>query len=240
MKWNMKALFEFVENKYGKTQGALLSDALFSLMWKLNIVRYHIDKSKETVSSLLGKPEEVDPSDIIGLIFEQAAGSEKGKEFFKMQFASEANLIACAQSLHSMADILGQAIYITFNLDNALPKPIDQRRRYLAVINDEMKKGALVPSLTKKVDELITANEFKYLKDYVNVTKHRSLVPAAYSVSFETESEASHGLKISAFTYEDRTYDAKWSNDLLDKDVGYLLEMIVKIGIEMNNLVCIS
>lgn len=78
MKWNMKALFEFVEIKYGKPHGTLLAEVLFSLMWKLNIVRYHTDKSKESISSLLGRPEEVDPGDIIGGVTEGSA-LEKGK-----------------------------------------------------------------------------------------------------------------------------------------------------------------
>lgn len=234
----MKALVEFVEAKLGKDQGASLSEALFSLMWKLNIARYHVDKSKEAINTLLGKPEEANPGEIIGLIFEQAAGSEKGKEFFEMQFASEANLIACAQSLHSMADILGQSIYITLDLDTSLQKPINQKRRYLSVINYEMKKVGLVPSLTTKIDKLLLSQEFVYLSDYVNVTKHRTLVRTAYSVSFEEE--AAHGLKISTFTYEGRVHDARWSNDFLDNDVSGIIKMIVEVGVEMNNLVGVS
>ncbi|RII31239.1 MAG: hypothetical protein CXR30_00015 [Geobacter sp.] len=234
MTWNMKALADFVEKDQGKPQRTIAAETLFSLMWKLNIVRYHSDKSKEAISDL----QEIDPTEIIGLIFEQATGSEKGKEFFKMQFASEANLIACAQSLHSMSDILGQVVYVSLNLDKALPKPINQRRRYLGVINDEMKKAALAPELTAKIDKFLSSKQFVFVSDYVNVTKHRSLVPAAYSVSFAEKSL--HGLKLSAFRYDEREYEATWSNDFLDSDVKSLLEMIVEIGNEINKFLGIG
>lgn len=234
MTWNMKALVDFVEKDQGTVEGSIAAETLVSLMWKLNIVRYHSDKSKEAISDL----KEIDPTEIVGLIFEQASGSEKGRDFFKMQFSSEANLIACAQSLHSMADILGQVIYLALNLDRALPKPINQRRRYLGVINMEMKKADIATNLTAKVEKFLCSNEFRFVSDYVNVTKHRSLVPAAYSVSFTERSL--HGLKMSAFKYEDREYEARWSNELLDRDVKVILEMIIEIGEEINNFLGIG
>lgn len=234
MTWNMKALADFVEKNQGKVEGSIAAETLVSLMWKLNIVRYHSDKSKEAISNL----KEIDPSEIVGLIFEQASGSEKGRDFFKMQFSSEANLIACAQSLHSMADILGQVIYLALNLDRALPKPINQRSRYLGVINEEMKKTDIAPKLTATVEKFLCSNEFRFVSDYVNVTKHRSLVPATYSVSC-TEMPL-HGLKMSAFKYKDREYEARWSNDLLDRDVKVILEMIIEIGEEINNFLGIG
>jgi hypothetical protein len=234
----MKALIDSVRATSGNLRADSLAEVLFSLMWKSNITHYHTEKSKEAINKLLGEHEEADPTEIVDLILEQAAGSEKGREFFEMQFISEANLIACAQSLHSMADIFGQAVYITLDLDTALPKPINEKRRYLAVINDELKKAALVPSLTAKIDELLLSRQFVYLKDYMNVTKHRALVRTAYSVSFKAE--ASHGMKISDFKYEDRAHAAKWSNDFFDKDVSEVIEMIVGVGVEMNNVVGIS
>lgn len=228
----MKALVDFANTTLGKAKGDLLSNVLVSLMWKLNMSRYHADESKEAIKKMLGNPKEVDPAEIVDLIFEQAGGSEKGNEFFKMQFASEAHLIACAQSLHSMGDIFGQVVYLSLDLDNVLPKPIPARRQYLGVINDSLKNEGVAPRITEKIEELLISDEYCYLNDFVNVTKHISLVPARYSVAFGQE--AVHGLQISRFSRNGNNYDTKWSDDFLDKDVINIQKKFVEAGVVVN------
>jgi hypothetical protein len=230
--WNMKRLVEFCNVTFGKPKGELVSNVLVSLMWKLNLVRYHADESKEAITRLLGDRKDVDPTEIVDLILEQGSGSEKGKSFYRMQFAAEANLIACAQSLHSMADIFGQVIYISLDLDNTLPKPIPKRMQYLHAVNDCMKKNSIGLSITMKLDELLESQEYCYLKDFMNVTKHRSLVPARYTVTFGAE--ALHGLQISRFSYDGRDYETKWSDDFLNKDVFSVQQKIIEAGILVN------
>lgn len=229
----MKALVDFSNKTLGKAKGDLLSKVLVSLMWKLNVARYHADESKEAIKKLLGNPKEVDPAEIVDLIFEQANGSEKGNEFFKMQFASEAHLIACAQALHSMGDIFGQVVYLSLDLDNLLAKPIPPRKQYLGVINDFMKKEGVAPCITERIEELLVCDEYCYLRDFVNVTKHISLVPARYSVAFGQE--AVHGLQISRFSHNGNNYDTKWSDDFLDKDVNSIQKRFVEAGIVVND-----
>lgn len=238
MVWNMKALIEFVDEKQGQPQGMSVSAVLTSLMWKLNIARYHAEESKQAINKLFGNPKDVGIVEVVDLIFEQTSGSERGKAFSNMQFVSEANLIACAQSLHSMADIFGQVVYFCLDLNNVLPKPITQRKQSLSVINKTMKENAIAPSITKLIEVFLKSQEFRYLTDYVNVTKHRSLIPARYTVSFVQE--AQHGLQISRFSYEGRNYDVKWSDDFLNQDVITVQKMIIEIGCEINKYFVIN
>lgn len=240
MNWNRKELFDQVSQRHGEAQADLVKPALISSGWKLFIAQYHADESQAIIGKLISHSSKDEYVEIVKLIFEQAAGTDKGREFALAQFQAEANMIACAQSLHSLADIFSQIIYFSLNLDKNLKNPIPQEKRYLFNIN---KAIANIPQFIKlhlELNHLLKSEQFEYLNAYVNTTKHQSLIPSTYSVSFVENIEPTHGLKIAEFEYNGNPYKAKWSKEFFETDFNYFEKSFVNIGNEINLNVKVS
>lgn len=228
MNWNRKELFDQVLQKHGKAQADLLKPFLISFIWKLFISRYHAEESKAIIGELISQPVKDQYIESVKLILEQASGTDKGQKFALAQFQSEAHMIAYAQSLHSIADILSQIIYYSLNLDKNLKKPIKERTRYLGNVNEGIK--CKYNKLYLEVNHLLKSDKFRYLKAYVNTTKHRSLIFAKYYIDFVENIDPIYGLKIGEFRYDDKHYKAKWSREFMEDDYKFIEEAFFNIG----------
>lgn len=234
MNWNRKELFDQVLQRHGKAQADLLKPSLISFKWKLFIARYHADESKAIIGRLISHPSKDEYVEAIKLIFEQASGADKGREFALALFQSEAHMIAYAQSLHSLADILSQIIYYSLNLEKNLKKPIGEDIRSLKKVNKGIKDISQFNKLHLEVNNFLKSDKFRYLEAYVNTTKHRSLIPTIYSVDFVENIDPTHGLKIAGFKYNGNPYETKWAKEFIETDLKYIEETFVNIGNKIN------
>jgi hypothetical protein len=128
-----------------------------------------------------------------------------------------------------MADILSQIIYLGLNLDKK--SSIPQKKRSFSNVKKALKTLSQSTKLYSEMNDFSKSEKFKYLSAYVNTTKHRSLIPTTYSVSFI---EPTHGLKITEFKYNNHTYKAKWSKEFIGTDRKFIEEALVNIGNEIN------
>lgn len=240
MNWNLKELFDQVLQRHCKQQADLLKPSLISFMWKLFIAQYHADESKGLIRKLISHSSKEEYVEATKLILEQALGTDKGREFDLALFQAEAHMIAYAQSLHSLADILAQIIYYSLNLDKNLRKPIRERYRYLSTVNKAIKNIPQFNKLYLEVNSLLSSDKFSYLNSYVNTTKHRSLIPTTYSVDFVENIDPTHGLKIAEFKDNANLYKAKWAKEFIETDHQFIEEAFVNIGNKINLSVKVS
>ena len=240
MNWHTKELLDRVLQRHGAAQMALLEPALSSFAWKLFIAQYHAEESRTAIARRIASPSDREYVEIIRLILQQAAGAEEGASFALAQFQAEAHMIAYAQSLHSLADILSQVIYYSLNLDKYPSTSIEQRRRNLHAVSRSLDTLSRFKELYESIEELRTSSQFQYLNAYVNTTKHRSLVAAKYSVSLQTDAEPFHGFKLSEFEYEGSEYPPKYSNELFDDDFSFIRDSFIEIGNKVNRGVSVS
>lgn len=240
MDWDRRKLFDLVRQRHGHSQAELLKPALISSVWKLFIAQYHADESKAILQRPIEHSTKEEYVEAAKLLFEQAAGTDKGREFALARFQAEANMIACAQSLHSLADIFSQVVYLSLNLDKNLNKPVPENKKYLFAVNKALSGLPRFSTLHRKINKLLKSNQFDYLGAYVNTTKHRSLIPADYSISFEKITEPMHGLKISGFEYKGNKYSSRWAKELLEDDLHFIRDCFANIGNEINSSVNLS
>ena len=220
-----KSLENAVRRVHGATYADQVHAPLKSFFWKIDMAHYHACESERVIKEALESSEhfsENDPGSVAiskALILGSSPGAS-GRDIFAAQFKAEAHIIASAQALHSLCDILSVIVYWALQLDTA-PHPPNAKRLNLYTISQSLTKLTQYMKTKSLIDAVIASSEFKYLAAYTNTTKHKSLVPAMLSASFVGDNR--NGMKIREFSYanhrgETVPYDWKWSRDFLDRD----------------------
>jgi hypothetical protein len=229
MRWNIGEFYQLVQHKLPPSSVSSLEPPLGSVRWKFDLCRYHIHEANRILSEMFKGPKEEQHIEAIGKLFMAISGTDEGHEFLVARFCAEAHAIACAQSLHSTADILAQVLCISLNLDG-LFKP--KEYRYLQTVVNRMSQHTIAPSVVAAANYFLQSDEFRYLSAYVNTTKHISLIKSGYSIHV-VPSEEQHGLKINAFSYRGENWPEKWLTDFIVTDFEQLSNMFGAIGIEL-------
>jgi len=73
---------------------------------------------------------------------------------------------------------------------------------------------------------------YRLLQPYVNATKHRSLILAAYSISLQPDQ--TYGLRISGFEYKGSVFEARWATAVTIEYRASIGEAAVALGLELN------
>ena len=238
MIWNVIEFESLVQVYYGKEQLKKLIRPLSSVSWKLMLAYYHADESKRlyrsyfSEESIEGTVEEL--VHVVGQVLKAASGSEEADKFKEAGILSEAHLIAYAQSLHSIADILAKVIYHGINLENNLTKPIPAYKQNLHEVNEGMRKEKFALDVVKAIDALKQSPEFLYLEAYVNTTKHYSLIDVIHQISLKSNTTPRYGIQILPFRYKGQSFHEKWADDFAIRDFQTIRENIICVGSELN------
>jgi len=233
MSWDTKEFESLVGENYDEEQTVKVTQSLESVCWKLMLAQYHAEESKRLYRSYLKEGPLDEAVQVINQVFLAASGSEEAIDFTKARILSEAHVIAYAQSLHSIADILAQVIYFGLDLEKRLPKPIPVQLVNLHRVCNKMIEEGLARSVTDAIDIFRQSPEFLYLQAYINITKHRSLVDTTHSVSFESDVPR-YGVKILSFEYKGSSFAEKWAEDFVGQDFLTIRRCVIEIGSVMN------
>lgn len=238
MIWNILEFENLVQLCYGEEQLKKLMRPLSSVSWKLMLANYHAFESKRLYQSYFSK-ESVEGSTeelvhVIGQFLKAASGSEEADKFKEARILSEAHLISYAQSLHSVADILAQVIYLGINLENNLTKPIPEYKRNLHYVYEGIRNENYAIDVVKVLGALKQSPEFLYLQAYVNTTKHYSLIDVTHQISLKSNTTSRYGILILPFEYKGHCFQQKWADDFSIRDFKTILESIFCVGSELN------
>jgi len=221
--WNLEELRRIVKEKHGDNQLKVLQPHIYSVDWKIRIATYHSHVFGETFSPFFPEQE----SGAIKAVKLLLSSGEEASEFHESKLIAEANIIACAQSTHSVSDILSYVIIHSLRLND-----IDEQRISISEINKQLPSGGLKTEITN----LLGLREYRYLQDFVNTTKHISLVFSRYSVDLQSEDDNAHGIKFKSFTYKDREHPEKWAVEFA-KELRNISIVYVQIGRAINDAV---
>lgn len=225
MNWNIGEFSKLAEKHLAPQVVASLQLPLLSVRWKFLLCQYHVAESNRILSEPFTWDEDRQVAEAVGKILMQAAGTNEGREFAKASFCAEAHAIAFAQSLHSTADTLAQILCISLRLS------LKKRNLHSAV--QYLCGNGIAHRVAVAATTFQNSDEFRYLRAYVNTTKHISLVPSSYSVGLIPGQER-HGLKVAAFDYDRRHWPEKWISDFMGADFEKLSSLFGAIGTELN------
>jgi hypothetical protein len=200
-----------------------------SIPWKFALSRFHVAEFKRIQGEVFSLPEDQRIFEAVGKLLMRAAGTPEGRSFAETCFRSEAHLIAYAQALHSTADIMAKVLCKSLHLDALFGA---RERRYLHSVVDRMRSRPELDPIRAAAQTYLDSPEFRYLRAYVNTTKHQSLVPTGYVVAFDEER---HDLKIGAFSDGGDTWPEKWAGDFIGPELEHLSRLFGEIGCKLNN-----
>lgn len=234
MSWDTPKLLNAVKEKYGEKQFELLRPSLNSVSWKLLMAQYHASESKKIIERALPENEENEKLKITKMFFAVASNRQEAKKFNMARFCAEAHIVAFAQALHSVVDIVAQVLIFSLklNLNSNLSEEsnIFDVKKYL--INQPS-----FAAISHTIEKLLESYEFRYLQAYTNVTKHRSLVAKDYTLNFNPNINRSHGFVIDKFTYKGKSFTERWADEFIFDGHKFIHGEILHIGNLINETV---
>ena len=224
--WDFKPLRKDIERLSGRSQVRLIQPCLDSVVFLRGFSRFHYGEAKRLMEEVVG---ELPQNEVLGAML--GAFGEDEEAFDDARFKAEAHVVACVNSMHMLADAIGQVLYLglAMNLDPALAFKNDRSINFKAVA-EKLPEGCL----KDKALTLTSGADFVYLAAMNNHTKHRSIVPVGYSVNLDGESEIPHGLQFKAFHYDGITYPARWVRPTLTKEYDRQETAMHEIGNALN------
>jgi hypothetical protein len=198
MEWRNGDLYRAILAKHGEGYTKDLRSAIYSFPWKFFLADYHASESKDVITRSLPEDKIQARIELLKSLLPGREGPERNRIKIAM-FESEAHIIAYAQSIHSVADILASVIYYAFNL-----KTIPLKRNSLSRVKSVLQKHSEYFPLVERIASLLSSTTFKYLVAYTNTIKHRQLIDTSFRVSMNALTH--DGVIIKAFEYDGNVY----------------------------------
>ena len=231
-KWEPHRFLELARRLYDGQVASNLHRCVSSVGWKLAVAEFHTTEALTAIPNAL--PNVPDKRrEAAGLALLHMSGSDEAKPFSDAQFICEAHAIAAAQSLHSVTDIISNVVYIGLGCGSiGQPLPVD--RRNLHSVQRTVEMSGIAPKVAAALAHMSASETFRYLRAYVNTTKHVSLVDRAFGLTIGTTEPERYGLTILPFEYESRgvveNWPSKWMEDFLRESLSCVSGSAVEIG----------
>lgn len=216
--WKVKEFKERVAAISGIEVAESLSEVCTSADWKIAIANYHIAEARSRFSDFFDGT-----GNKMVQVFKYISGTDdRAQQFNVARVEHEAHLIAAAQAVHSIADIIAQVIDVL-----GFFSPFGREKVSFWRVLERLPETELKVAMT----EVSRCKEFEYLNAFVNVTKHRSIVFSRYVADLSEPSAFKHGVKYKSFSYGGREFDAKWSEDFVG-EMQEVVRRLILIGIQ--------
>jgi hypothetical protein len=206
MNWELKELEDAVRNTHGARYGEAIREPLQSFSWKSDMAYFHAHEAEQIIKDAVAVTPGINNHDREPLAFAKAVTfsampGEDGQLLRLAKFKAEAHIIASAQALHSLCDIVCHVVYWSYQLDTVpkAPKLNKLNPHSILKVLNTLPQYATTASL---IQDVIDSPEFEYLVAYVNTTKHKSLISTSMSASFGSEDRG--GMRIKSFSYIDQ------------------------------------
>lgn len=229
--WDLKDLRDQIERLFGQMQREAISPSLNTIVERRTFARYHYGEAKRLLADAIAAHDDIS---LVGLIL--GAYDKEPGEFEWTRIQASAHINACVHSMHAIADILGQVIYLGLGMNRAPATELGTRHTTIFSVRDKLPPGAI----RNLVSDLLDHPNFVYLCALNNNSKHRSIVSLPYSVDMTGEDEEGHGLKFAAFHYEYVDHASRWVRPFLQEEYQRQEGLIMQIGNALNEQLAAS
>lgn len=193
--WNLKALKDCIKIQGG--DNALL-DIVNSIGGVSEIFIYHLATARDAFDRIV---DDKSGSNNLHFVFEVASNQS---DFYHARIVNEANIIGCIQAARNIFDIFSSLVN-SLILGSSIPI----RQCNIAKVRDALQPSELKDTLV----ELTDSHWFKFISAFINITKHRRLVPNKFTVFCQDNTST---VMFDAFSYEELSFPAYSSEEILD------------------------
>lgn len=231
--WDQPELKSLLEKRYGEGHQKLAFKSLDSIFQNQDFSRFHY-------------------SEINRLISEHMKGKETAKDYFRLNMSMDidvreseflfstsckAHIISLLRHLHCAPDLLAHTIYYCLGLNLNKESFLEESKVTLYKVKLILKRNSKYIPLLKLVNSFTNNNDYKYLQDWGNHTKHRANIVPNLSYRIVATGKDIYSFEFEAFSFKGRVHPIESVISFINREYDRESENIISIGIEINKLV---
>lgn len=228
--WDLNEMYLLVRRVFGRDQDGLARESARSVTDRQAFSSYHFAEAIR-LSKMFERNHLVGARTILELHVE---GAEKKERAFQVYMVKAgAHSIAAVQSLHAIPDIFAHALYFAAG-QNLQPHALDEPDISLPSVAACLKKDNRFVVLSKPLQSVQSGTGWRHLAAVSNMSKHRSVVRAAYNEDWTGKRAKVRELHVSAFERHGKHYPAVALRELLEPEYERIMKAVISIGNELN------
>jgi hypothetical protein len=228
--WDLNKTYLLVRSVFGRDQERLVRESARSVTDRQSFYYYHFAEAMR-LSKTFERNHLVEARTILELHVE---GAEKKERAFQVYMVKAgAHSLAAVQSLHAIPDILAHAVYFAAG-QNLQPHALDEPGVSLPSVAECLKKNKRFVVLSAPLQSLQSGSGWRHLAAVSNMSKHRSVVRAAYNEDWTGKRAKVRELHVSAFERHSKQYPAVALRELLEPEHERIMKTVISIGNELN------
>lgn len=225
MSWDIAALRDAVEQKFGEEQALRLRPFTDSIKERFRFAGFHLSEAKRVLSTYLS--EDTDISAAFMLEFD--IDHEQHGSYLQAKWHAAAHAVAGLQSAHAWSDHLAHILYFGLGLNLNAHSTIEEHKISLKVLRNCLGRSQRYSALNVKIDELMNS-DWSYVDDIVNYSKHRSIIKPNVEHFASPVDGRCWDLQFPQFKKGTNTWEQRSVFTFLFPECQRQLETIVQIG----------
>jgi len=227
--WHINELKLNVSKLYGEAQRKVLDESLDSIFENQDFSRFHYAEVQRRLQEhMIGKSSSHDYVRLILTEDKDVLNAE-----YEFNLAYRANVFALLKNLHSVTDFLAHVIYYSFGLNTRRDTSIQLDKLNLYHTKKSLEKVGVPDSLMNLLISLTEHDDYVYLKDLVNHTKHRSNILS--KLTYDSNKTGTDIYQMAFLPFE--KHGSVAVNEFLHREYNRQSELIIDIGQQINHSV---
>ena len=226
---DLKAIFDYVLKTQGKAAWGRARHALSSVTERFNYAVFHYHEMRRLLDDYL----DIDPSDanLMRLVF--TPDDEIGRAYVEKRFQAKAHVLAFLQSLHSLADIVSNAVYSVVGMQEAKAEHDINVRN----VTNWLVRYPGHDALRSLMLQWTNNPDYVYLADLTNHCKHRGVLSPGVRLDLTADVNPAK-LVFPAFSFKPgRAYELRPAYAFCESEYNRLKRLFFLVAIELDRWV---
>lgn len=227
--WNIEQTRTLMADRHGSEQPELANNCLRSVTERMRHARYHFQEARRLLKEAI---DDRLPIESIYLVTWPTQAEERSA-FNSCLMMVEANAIACAQAIHSIADNLAHVVYFAMGMNLGARALRERDVTILRVIAELEANQPRYADVAKTLKTFLAEPSFIAVEAFVNVAKHRGYSETRLNI--DPPGRASpYILEFGAFAYRDVAHPEREIEEVLAPAYAATSRAVVETGDAIN------
>jgi hypothetical protein len=231
--WDHPELKNLLEIRYGKGHQELAFKSLDSIFQNQDFSRYHYSEFNRLIEEHM--TDKGAAKDYFQLTMSRDIDVRNSEFLFST--SCKAHIISLLRHLHCSPDLLAHTIYYCLGLNLDAESFLEESKVTLYQVKLILKRKSKYKDLLELVNAFTKNNDYQYLQDWGNQTKHRANVVPNLSYRIVATGKDIYNFTFEAFSFKGRNHSSESVISFLNREYDRESEKIILIGNEINKLV---
>lgn len=228
--WDLNETYQLVQRLFGRDQERLAWESARSVTDRQSFSSYHFAEAMR-LSEAFERNHLAGATTILEI---HAEGGEKSERAFQVYMVKAgAHALAAVQSLHAIPDIFAHAVYFASG-QNLQSYALNDWDISLQRVANCLKEDTRFSALSGPLRAIQSGTGWSHVAAVSNMSKHRSVVRAAYNEDWTGNRLKTRELHVSAFEWHGKPYPAISLRDLLAPEYERLMKSVICVAHELN------